>query len=464
MRSPRIQLVHATSQSVGRVTRSPRHPFAIKQDAWEITPFFIAPVLPGETMTNLLCQSVVRGKPLNAARVGWWYEMFFFYVKHRDIEALMDADYFTAMHLTAGQDLTAIFETARDPKTYFHTTAAAGRLNWVRLCLDTVVSHYFRNEGEEVYDFATPAALATDYSPLPLASVVPPGHNSIWDSAKLASAVAPETEELPGETEDDPLIPPGFEAHYAQWESMVAQGVVNATFEDYLATFGVNVPKEKVQDVHKPELIRYIRDFQIPKFDTVENDYTPQWNLAERADKDRFCKEPGFLFGVSVARPKVFLGHQASTFTQEMSNAFSWLPAVLSDVEYTSLKEIAGNTVEGPLVPETGEPYWVDLRDLLVHGEQFVNFIMEARSEAGVPNGLTDDAKAAGVVALPTPTLHRRYAVDSDFGNLWKGATAATKGLRADGVVTLNIKTRITDTTPNLSGLVQSVKPDPGDE
>ena len=44
----------APLKAAGRVLRSPRHTFQLRQRPFEITPFLLAPVLPGETMKNLL--------------------------------------------------------------------------------------------------------------------------------------------------------------------------------------------------------------------------------------------------------------------------------------------------------------------------------------------------------------------------------------------------------------------------
>ena len=81
---------------MGRVMRSPRHSFIVEHRPFEITPFFIAPVLPGETLKNLLWQARAVTKPIKQPLVGWWLEYYMFYVKMRD---LTDRDTLTAMLL-----------------------------------------------------------------------------------------------------------------------------------------------------------------------------------------------------------------------------------------------------------------------------------------------------------------------------------------------------------------------------
>ena len=109
------------------------------------------------------------------------------------------------------------------------------------------------------------------------------------------------------------------------------------------------------------------------------------WAQAERADKDRYFKEPGFLFGITCVRPKVYLQNQSMAGVNMLDTAFGWMPALMRDEPFTSLRKYAATT--GPF-PVVNDAYWVDMRDLFVHGDQFVNFAM-----AGVTN--------ASLVALP---------------------------------------------------------------
>src|SRR3546814_10510072 len=105
-----------------------------------------------------------------------------------------------------------------------------------------------------------------------------------------------------------------FTDHYAQWEAMRSMQLTASTFEDWVKTFGVRVPKAEAEESHRPELLRYIREWSYPSNTINPADGTPSsavsWSVAERADKDRFFSEPGFLFGCAVARPKVYFSKQ----------------------------------------------------------------------------------------------------------------------------------------------------------
>ena len=71
---------------VKRVQRAPAHPFSLKTRPFQIQPFLISPVLPGETLTNLVHQSRTVTKPIKDPLLGWWTEHYYFYVRLRDIE------------------------------------------------------------------------------------------------------------------------------------------------------------------------------------------------------------------------------------------------------------------------------------------------------------------------------------------------------------------------------------------
>ena len=77
-----VQVANLAQQR--RVTRRPQHTFQLRHRPWEIQPFMLAPVLPGETMQNLLLQARVVTDPIKNPLIGWWCEHYVFYVKHRD--------------------------------------------------------------------------------------------------------------------------------------------------------------------------------------------------------------------------------------------------------------------------------------------------------------------------------------------------------------------------------------------
>jgi hypothetical protein len=412
---PPITVELAGRASVQRKLRKPRHTHQIRAKAWQIAPFMIAPVLPGETLKNLQLQARVVSDPIRSPLIGWWIEYYYFYVKHRDLaerQAMMDL-------VMQNIPITALNVAAK-----WETYHAAGMPDFTDMCLKRVVDTYFRDEGE-----LWNAGLI---GVLPTASIA---QDSWLDSAKPTIPNPTADPELPG-TLDDPQIVPGFTAQYAQWEFMKQEKLTDLTYEDFLRTYGVKgAAVDQIVQENKPELLRYIRDWSYPTSTVDPVSGVPSsalsWAVAERADKDRFFTEPGFIFGVSVARPKVYLRKQKGSGVDMLSDAYSWLPAVLSDDPYTSLRQF-GNTA-GPLQGNVSEPtgYWVDVRDLFIYGDQFFNF---------------DPADVnAALINLPGLDLKKRYASQADAESLFQ--VPANSNVRQDGVTQLQILGRLSDET-----------------
>ena len=76
----------APTRRAGRVTRSPRHTFLTTMNPYVLTPFLLAPVLPGETLKSALLQVRAVTDPVRNPLVGWHLEHYLFYVKHRDLD------------------------------------------------------------------------------------------------------------------------------------------------------------------------------------------------------------------------------------------------------------------------------------------------------------------------------------------------------------------------------------------
>lgn len=400
-----VKLVTA-SPRMKRGMRNPQLAFNLRFKPWQMQPAFIHPVLPGETLKNALIMSRCVSDPLKDKLMGWWLEHYVFYVKHTDLDI---SDHLIEMHLDAAKNMSAFNEAAN--LKYFHN----GGINFVRRCLEAVRYWYFRDDGEP-----EPAAI----DGLPPAKI---NHDGWWQSAKLESAMRSNDHELVG---DNPVMPDnapaGFATHYAQWEAMRAANLTEATFEDYLKSFGVRVPQEHDEELKRPELVRYFKEFTYPSNTVEPTTGIPSsaavWSVSQRADKDRYFKEPGFLFGVVVARPKVLLSTITGSLTSYMNDAYAWLPAIVQDIPFTALREFASGS--GPAPQAYGEDYWVDVKDLFIYGEQFRN------------HDLTQQGNS---VALPSSTMNTRYASQAMADALFASSDAAFRWFRLDGLATLNI-------------------------
>lgn len=430
----------APLRPAGRVQRRPKHTFRLRQRPWVIQPFMIAPVLPGETMRNLLLQARAVTDPIKDKLGGWWHEYYFFYVKHRDLAARDDL---VAMHVE-GASISSLNSAAAVP-----TYHMGGTPNFAKLCLIEVTEWYFRDH-EEPWN-ATGSTLTVDGEVMPLAKA---SDRLWWDSLKLAGTVPGDFDSnLPGAY---PQVLPDhlaqFQDAYDQWVWMRDNKLVDATFEDYLRTHGIKANAAVREDEHKPELIRYVRDWSYPSNTINPADGAAasavSWAVAERADKDRFFKEPGFIFGVTVTRPKVYykgqLGHVAATW----DSALEWLPALTREDPYMSLTEEARTA--GPIagIPNSADThYWWDQRDLLLYGDQFTNYDWAGANQPGDANG----------VALPRSdgagSLVKEYVAGADINGLFAayaepGSTPnGMNHVRVDGVVSMSISSHQRDHT-----------------
>lgn len=403
-------LTLSTATQKARVPRYPKHTFSIVQRPYEVTPFHISPVLSGETLKNLLMQARAVSTPLENPLIGHHLEHYFFYVRLRD---LSDADDLVKMLMDA--DATAGVDKAASDNVYHYVKAGAP--NYVKMCLDSVVKHYFRDEG----DTASHVGAATG---LPLAQ---------WTNYKSLIESMIKDADIETDTTSSGTPFGEYEKEWQTWTFMRQMQLTEISFEDYLGTFGVRVPDA---ELNRPELIRMIKNWTYPT-NTLDGDGTinsqASWSIQERADKDRFFKEPGFIFGVTIHRPKLYNAVQDQSGVSVLSDAFAWLPAMMKDDPSTSLKQMLGNNYAMPLISDaTGsahklkdaDKYWVDVRDLFLHGDQFVNHVPAADVNNNVP-------------AQDIQSFHgKKYPDSATLQLIGKGDTLT---VRQDGVTSLNI-------------------------
>lgn len=422
----RPQVYVQSAPQVSRKLRKPIHHFQLRQRPWTIQPSFIAPVLPGETLKNLLLQCRAVTDPIKNPLIGWWAEHYVFYIKHRDLlrrddleEMMLDPSWTPAT--AAGGTLV---EAANVDEYHF-----GGHINWTGLCLERVVQEYFRNEDEAVATYTLTSVSGA--TAMPIASI----NDSSWlDSVRNEADFTTAMDPVPVDGTDTGTDVNASEIQKAldMWKFQVANNITDMSYEEFLGSHGVRMPKEAS---HIPELVRYVRDWTYPTSHVEPTTGAPtsacSWKLAERADKDRFFREPGFLFGVCVYRPKVYRSKQIGSAVDLMETAITWLPSLMADSFNFSMLKVA-NGASGPLSTNTDE-YWLDVKDILLYGDQFVNFALSA----------TD----AGLVALPTAALQKRYAATADADALFVSASPANQ-IRSDGVVSLQILGRQVDTSP----------------
>lgn len=401
-----------------RVTRRPAHNFYLKQIPFCIQPFMIAPVLPGETMKNFMFQARVVTDPLANPIIGWWSEFYFFYVKLRDLD---DRDQISNSFIDPGVTLTSLKDTADMAELYFNPTTGS-QINWVKMCLKRVTEEYFRDQSETWN--------SNMIGNLPLAKLV---GNSWLDSFinddSFQTAIEP-TVDTSGATIGISVI----EAAMDNWDRLKLGNMTDMTFEDYCATYGVKL-NQSDDELHKPELLRFVRAWQYPSNTINPSTGAPtsavSWSHAERADKDRFFKEPGFIFGVSVIRPKCYLSGQKSFAATILDDFYAWLPATERKDPRTSLKQFTAGAGGGGPLPGVTDDHWVDVQDLFLYGGQFLN--------------VDPTTAAMNSIALPTAGGFWKYPTNQAMVDVFFASANAT--CKVYGVCHLNILGSLQDRT-----------------
>lgn len=424
---PRVTVADAGRSA--RVMRTPRHPFLVDHFPFVITPFFIAPVLPGETLKTLQLQSRAVSDPIKHPLVGWWLEYYLFYVKLRDLDV---RETVTEMVLDPNFDPTPLVtaaggSAARNDQYY---AGGAGQINWVQLCLNRCVTAYFRDEGSSHLDHNI-TAFSRQF---PVAQI---NGNNVLDSVAKAGDRTALDVEVEGPDANTTIQASEVELAMRKWEALKMSGLTEMTYEDYLSSYGI---RPAAVELHRPELIRYVRDWVYPSNTIDPSSGTPRsavsWAVAERADKDRFFSEPGFLFGVTLARPKVYLRHQLGSFSSALNDMFAWLPKMLHD-DYEASWKLIPDAV-GPLGGQSSDTggYWVDIKDLFLHGEQFTSVVTTSTAHNMVP--------------LPSADLNNRfYPPDlASIQELFVDAATVGAFVRQDGVVSLTIAGSLRETSP----------------
>lgn len=403
-----------------RKMRNPQHPFHIRNMPFQIQPFMIAPVLPGETLKDGNLQARCVTDPIKNPFIGWWLEHYVFYVPHG---SMPDAEAWQEMVLTPDRDMSAEVTAAASVPNYH----AGNGIDWVDQCMQAILRDdmgWFRSSGE-AWNVAT---IGTQ----PAARI----QSDSWLESAINAADMPDVDvALSGTSPNQTVDLTNMDRLQLQWELLRSMNLTEATYEDFLKSYGVTL--NKAEDPTRPELLRYSRSWQYPSNTVDPTTGAPSsavsWAVRETIEKDRFFKWPGFIFGVTVARPKVYLGRQKGSASILLDSALSWLPAILRENFGYSLKQVANN--RGPLAGNVTDAngYWVDMVDLFVHGDQFVNFALTETN--------------AGLVALPTAAMQKRYPSLTDVQALFVGTTDATRLVRQDGILTLSIASALQDRT-----------------
>lgn len=402
----------------GRKARRPQMRFNLVTKPFQLQPFMIMPVLPGETLQNMMLQSQVWSDPLASGmkNIGWWCEYFFFYVKWRDL-AGWDTDGSIGHEMVDMMVSNASLAGFQDADGNAWTYAYPGAVDFLFEATKRVVDEYFRDEGENWDDQLLDS--------VPLVKIYGKGSSDAFEKLTLATAYEDRTVAVPDDMNE-------LSQAWNEWAALKDMQMVDMDFSDWMRTYGSNVREvEESVNLHRPEDIAHLREFTYPTNTVEPTTGVPAsavgWRVASRMDKRIHFSEPGWLVGFNTVRPKVYLGKQQGTISGAMQTRASWLPAILADQQDVS--HLLLDDAAGPLkaIMDAGNvDYWLDLKDYLNNGDQFNNYATPASGNTGVP-----------FVALPTAAGQRRYAAGTEIMALFSDTTNGR--FRQDGVCSLSI-------------------------
>lgn len=410
-----------------RVGRYPKNTFRVNSLPFTAQPFFIHPVLPAETLTNLFFESRVVTDPVRSSIIGWKQEYFFFYVRMSNLNIAEFKDLFVDPTNADLISSTAYETVANVQRTY----AAKGAIDWTDRCLTRIVDTYFRDDGEVTGDFVTAATLAGS----PIVQV----RESTFLDSLISESAFPDGDAIAGATNADDL-----DALMNAFEQLRAMGLATMTYEDFLRSYGIAVP-----DVNgdRPEILGHFSEFSYPANTIDPTDGSPSsaisWVFKNGLKKPFFFKEPGFLVGISVTRPKVYFGGLAGSACGFMTRAWDWMPNYLEQMPETGLKQFAADT--GPLGDRTTatDPYWLDMRDILTHGDQFQN--VQAFNPAPTYNGAEHFIGGPGGNIADIPLW--KYPSEAAIKNFFVDYAGTAFYVKQDGYVSCSIKGKQVDYT-----------------
>ncbi len=404
-------------QTRERFHRRPNFPVTGTMKPFGLYPIMCHPVLPGETLKSATTKWSVVSQPLVNPLAGAWLETWLFYVKltdiDRDLSEMFISDDFsqTGWTQTSGKD---------------HWFTATGQIKWIFMCVDRIRDAYFINEGETPEDMASP----DDGVPKLKLNQKSWYQNMMFEPAEVALDTTGELDHI---------------QQMDAYKMLTQMQMTEITYESYLEQYGV---RSQRTGLGEPEILRFNRSWTKPANTIDPTDGTPSsawvWNDEMKMDKDKRFNEPGFVIMMAGIRPKMYNRMVEQSLIGNLWGFSDWYPAYNLADPQAGIKRIGTddavfksdiNEAEGEL------QVLYDVRDLLNHGEQFVNDWTD--NPYPHPTSNFHDL----VAAAPPSHVRGEYAQNTDINNLFSGVNPENQRAQYEGIVGLTIAGHVTDTT-----------------
>ena len=377
-------------------------------------PILCHPVLPGETLKSAVTRWRVLSMPVKHPLAGAWLESWLMYVKLTDIDRTLGQMFVSDSYSTAGW--TAGADSAR----FF---VRSGQIRWVQECLEKCVEAYFLNQGE--------TQRSIDGVPQMKLNAVSWMQNLMFRGTETALDTS-----SPGDTYAD----------LAGWQMLQQMSMTELTYEKYLETYGV---RSVDLSTGQPEILRYARSWTQPVNHVDPSSGTPAsawvWSDEMKSEKDKRFDEPGFIIMLAGVRPKMFGLQVYSSMVGTLWGFTDWFPSYQLTDPTAGVRQIqTTDSIFDPALnaSEAAATLLYDHRDLLTHGEQFVN------DRTNNPYSLPLSTGMSLLAAASPEDVRGEYCTSADVNNLFVGATTGTRLCYYEGMTQLVISGQIRDTTP----------------
>ena len=392
-----------------RFNRRPNFPIAGTMKPFGLYPLWITPVLPGETLQSQTTKMRVISMPILHPLGGSWLETWTVYVKFTDIDRELGQMFVSDTYSTTGY--TAAADSAR-------MFTKAGQIDWVQKCVDRIHTAYF------VHDNETPRTI----DGVPQVKL----NNVSWYQNLM---FRPADEAVPVSDAND------MYEHLQAWQMLQQMQMTELTYEKYLETFGVRSVRQNVGD---PEILRFSRSWTQPVNTIEPTTGAPSsawaWSDEIKMEKAKRFDEPGFVLQIATIRPKLYQGNLGGSMVGNLWGFSDWYPSYTLSDPTSGVRDITGDDpVFDSVAGGTGSDDLIyDHRDLLSHGEQFVNtathpYRLPVSTGLDVTSGSSEPEDNRG-----------EYCTSQDVDDLFAGET---KICYYDGMASAVIAGHVTDTT-----------------
>jgi len=403
-----IQLLQP-GQNRTRHKRSPNFPVAGVMKPYGLYPIFAHVVLPGETLNSATLKWRCLSMPVAHPLAGAWLESWFVYVKFTDLDRALGEMFVSSSFSTTG------YTAGATSSRYF---TKAGQIDWIRLCTERFHDAFF----------------APDHTPRTIDGV-----------RQTRRSVASWYQNMIFEPAAEALVTTDTSATYEQmsaWQMLQQMALTEVTYEKYLEQYGV---KSIAASEGDPELLRYARSWTQPVNTVEPTTGAPSsawvWSDEIKLDKAKRFSEPGFVVCVAAVRPKMFEKNIDYSFLGNLWGFQDFYPIYNIEDPTAGIKTLADSD------PVFGADFRTDVgavsmlydhRDLLSHGEQFIN-------ERSGPYPLPMSTGMKGNDASDPQDLRGEYCTLADVDALFTGAT--NKFCYYEGIGHLDVSGNVTDTT-----------------